>query len=163
MGKVSRSAESVDRAVMQRNKHPQDRHAALGVWCAGLLYALHCGYVILMIEPVNDRAARMLPVFGIIAGAMLFLFVWAGLAVRRGGRLLGASLLIALFIAASALSAPLAANTMWDGHAPFVVLQIVNVFAGICVLGLLARAMSARTARQAKARPGDIERTDRTV
>ena len=123
-----------------------ERRAGNGVWSLGVLYTLHAAYVC-VIGPINERASSTFPIFVVVAVTVVALCVWAGLAVRRGGRLLGAVLLTCIILAGGAIATAGAVKSMWITHPWFVVLESVITLWGIATLVLLVRVQVARDAR----------------
>ncbi len=131
--------------VEEKESRSADRLAGFGMWVLACLYIVHMGYAF-GIGVAREQPKSEFVIVAIVAGVILFLMAWVGARIRNGGRLVGGILLSVLMLGGFALSAILAARSLWQQHRVFVLWQVLMVLASLSSLVLLVRAHFARDA-----------------
>jgi hypothetical protein len=122
----------------------RNHQAAGAVWGMGGIYVVHVAMALFVVGPANEQAAWGRPIFALIGLVVLALIVWAGAAVYRGGRLIGAVILAFLLLGGHGVSGALVARSIAGEHPAFLVLQLIGIAWAGATLFLLVRAHLAR-------------------
>jgi hypothetical protein len=121
-----------------------DHRAAIAVWSLGVAYAAHflCVWIAL---PWKGGDSGFNMAMGVLIPVTVLTFLgFAGNAVYRVGRLIGAVLLSCLLLGGHGVSGALALKQFGSDHKLFVTIQAMGALWAIATVALLALAQKRR-------------------